>query len=76
MSDSLFDYTTKKTRMKILIIFGSPSSGVLEIIKNEKILVNFNDFFLINLFPDQGVETVRSEEANLGTLSIINMMFK
>ena len=76
MSDSLFDYTTKKTRMKILIIFGSPSSGVLEIIKNEKILVNFNDFFLINLFPDQGVETVRSEEAILGTLSIINMMFK
>ena len=74
--DSLFDYIPKKTRMKILIIFGSPNSGVLEIIKNENILVNFNDFSLINLFPDQGVETVRSEEAILGTLSIINMMLK
>ena len=76
MHDSLFDYIPKKTRMKILIIFGSPNSGVLEIIKNENILVNFNDFSLINLFPDQGVETVRSEEAILGTLSIINMMLK
>ena len=74
MYESLFDSVNRKTQMKILIVFGSPKHGVLEIIKNEKILVNFNDFLLLNLFPNQGVETIRSEEAILGTLSIINMM--
>ena len=74
--DSLFNSVNTKMRMKILLVFGSPTNGVLELLKKEKIFINFNDFLLLNLFPNQAVETIRSEEAILGTLSIINMMIK
>jgi predicted SPOUT superfamily RNA methylase MTH1 len=56
---------------ELLVVFGGPSSGLKGIMKSEN--VQISDFpFVINMFPNQGTETVRVEEAILGTLSILN----
>ena len=57
-----------------LVLFGSPSQGVPEILAKEGIdltkLVDFN----LNMISSQGVETVRTEEAFLATLAILNVL--
>ena len=57
----------------ILVVFGSPKIGLMSILSREKI--DKSDLILINLFPNQGVETIRSEEAILAGLSILNSLF-
>jgi len=60
-----------KSIKDLLIVFGSPKNGLKKILAAEK--VEISDFpFVINMFPDQGTQTVRVEEAILGTLAIIN----
>ena len=58
---------------RILVVFGSPKTGLMSILSREKI--DKSDLILINLFPNQGVETIRSEEAILAGLSILNSLF-
>ena len=55
----------------LLVVFGSPNSGLKKIMKCEDLEVSHFPF-VINMFPNQGTETVRVEEAILGTLSILN----
>jgi len=56
--------------MDTLIVFGSTEKGVHEILgSNIKKIQNTKIF---NFFPNQATETVRLEEAILGTLSILN----
>ena len=56
----------------ILIVFGTTNKGVYDILGSDiKKIQNANIF---NFFPNQGTETVRLEEAILGTLSIINIL--
>ena len=57
----------------ILVVFGSPKTGLMSILSREKIDKSY--LILINLFPNQGVETIRSEEAILAGLSILNSLF-
>ena len=57
----------------ILVVFGSPKTGLMSILSREKI--DKSNLILINLFPNQGVETIRSEEAILAGLSILNSLF-
>jgi predicted SPOUT superfamily RNA methylase MTH1 len=53
------------------VIFGSPRKGLEEIMSSEG--MNINEYeFVVNMFPFQGTETVRLEEAILGTLAILN----
>jgi predicted SPOUT superfamily RNA methylase MTH1 len=59
-------------RREILILFGSPKIGVRKILESEKIDFRENLDYTFNMFPYQGTDTVRLEEAVLGTLSIIN----
>jgi predicted SPOUT superfamily RNA methylase MTH1 len=60
-----------KSIKDLMIVFGSPKNGLKKILAAEKIEIS--DFpFVINMFPDQGTQTVRVEEAILGTLAIIN----
>ena len=60
-----------KTIKTLLLIFGSPRNGVPEILMAEgKMLKQYPS--RINMFPFQGTETVRLEEAILGTLAIMN----
>lgn len=59
---------------RILLIYGSPRKGLLE-------LFNVNDFsmfsdnhLLINFIPNQNTETIRTEEAIQFSLSILNFI--
>ena len=56
----------------ILVVFGTTNKGVYDILGSDiKKIQNANIF---NFFPNQGTQTVRLEEAILGTLSIINIL--
>ena len=54
----------------ILVVFGSPEKGVHEILGGK--MKNIQNAKILNFFPNQATETVRLDEALLGTLSIIN----
>jgi hypothetical protein len=56
----------------ILVVFGSPERGIHEILGNT--INSISKSQIINFFPEQGTETVRLEEAILGTLSILNIL--
>jgi predicted SPOUT superfamily RNA methylase MTH1 len=60
-----------KNVQNLLIVFGAPKHGVHELLAKEG--TNIKPFeFVVNMFPNQGTETVRLEEAVLGTLAILN----
>lgn len=61
-----------KASRKILVAFGAPTRGLYEIANQE----NLDDVadFVVNTIPNQNVETVRTEEALLVTLGILNYM--
>ena len=55
----------------LLVIFGAPRYSVHELVAKEG--GNLKSFgFILNMFPNQATETVRLEEAILGTLAILN----
>ncbi len=53
-----------------LVVFGSTNKGIHEILGNN--IKKVQNTRIINFFPNQATETVRLEEAILGTLSILN----
>jgi len=55
----------------LLIVFGGPRFGLPKILESENKKISSNHL-LMNMFPRQGTQTVRLEEAILGTLSIVN----
>ena len=57
---------------EVLVVFGSPKRGVHEILG--KTLGNIPQSQILNFFPEQATETVRLEEAILGTLAILNIL--
>ena len=57
-----------------LVVFGSPSDGVPEILAKEGADITKMVDFNLNMIPNQGVETVRTEEAILATMSILNLL--
>ncbi|MGY5144095.1 MAG: putative RNA uridine N3 methyltransferase [Candidatus Nitrosopumilus sp. bin_32a] len=59
-----------KSDEPILVVFGSPEKGVHEIIGGK--MNKVQNAKSLNFFPNQATETVRLEEALLGTLSILN----
>ncbi len=67
-SEQLSKY--KKSGESTLVVFGSPERGVHEIIGGR--MNKVQNAKSINFFPNQATETVRLEEALLGTLAIIN----
>ena len=75
VQDALIDLSPRwKAAQRPLVLFGSPSVGVPEILfKEGGDLTGVIDFNL-NMIPNQGVETVRTEEAVLSTLSILNLL--
>lgn len=66
------DKLLNNSHSNMLIVFGSPKIGLMSVLKRESIATS--DLFIINLFPNQGVETVRSEEAILSGLSLFNSL--
>jgi predicted SPOUT superfamily RNA methylase MTH1 len=58
----------------LAIAFGSPTRGLTEILRDEDIeLSNVSDYIL-NTIPNQGTQTVRSEEAIHATLALLNVL--
>lgn len=55
----------------LLLVFGSTDRGIHEILGGH--VERYRNSRVLNFFPDQASETVRLEEAILGTLSVLNM---
>jgi predicted SPOUT superfamily RNA methylase MTH1 len=55
----------------VKLVFGSPSRGLLQIVGKD--IVEKSDYVL-NLFVEQKVETVRSEEAIFAGLNLVNVL--
>jgi methyltransferase len=63
-----------KSSRRPLVMFGSPSEGVPEILAKDGADLSKMVDFNLNIIPNQGVETVRTEEAVLATMSILNVL--
>lgn len=53
----------------LLIVFGSPNRGIKEIFIN---FYNTKNSMYVNIFPNQKTQTIRLEEAILGSLTLFN----
>lgn len=64
----------KNSKPKSLAVaFGGPYQGLLEICKRQKINPDKAFDVMVNTIPNQGVKTVRSEEALTATLALLNI---
>jgi predicted SPOUT superfamily RNA methylase MTH1 len=59
----------------VLVAFGAPSRGLHEIAKEEGAKLEAIVDFVVNMIPAQGTATVRTEEALLASLAILNVQF-
>ncbi len=57
-----------------LVAFGSPRQGLEELLSREGRRVEEAFHLNLNMIPDQGCETVRTEEAIYATLAILNLL--
>lgn len=58
---------------RALILFGSPDQGVPEILRREGVEVESVADFNINMVQNQAVETIRTEEALIASLAVMNL---
>jgi predicted SPOUT superfamily RNA methylase MTH1 len=58
-----------------LVAFGAPARGLHEIMEDEGADLNAVADFVVNMVPEQGTETVRTEEALFASLAVFNMQF-
>ncbi len=65
-----------KLSKKILLLFGAPTQGLYEIAKRENLNLEESVDFVLNMIRNQGTATVRTEEAVVATLAIINMVWE
>jgi len=63
-----------KNSRRILVAFGAPTQGLYEIAAYEGLKLEEIAHFVVNTIPDQGTETVRTEEALYASLAILNTM--
>jgi predicted SPOUT superfamily RNA methylase MTH1 len=64
-----------KKAQSILVAFGAPTRGLCEILKSEGLNLSDAVDFVVNTIPNQGTETVRTEEALFASLAILNEQF-
>ncbi len=57
-----------------LVAFGAPTHGLYEILEREHLSLDEVVDYAINTIPDQGTETVRTEEAIYASLAILNLI--
>jgi predicted SPOUT superfamily RNA methylase MTH1 len=60
-----------KNARNILVAFGAPKHGIHDITAKDGASIKQYEY-IVNMFPHQGTETVRLEEAVLGSLAILN----
>jgi methyltransferase len=54
-------------------VFGAPNRGVEALLNEAGLSIEEASDFIVNTIPDQGTETVRTEEAIMATLSVFNV---
>ncbi|KPV62762.1 MAG: hypothetical protein AOA66_1218 [Candidatus Bathyarchaeota archaeon BA2] len=72
VADKLARYLKKSH--KILVAFGAPTQGLNEILAHENLKLNEVAHFTVNTIPNQGTETVRTEEALYASLAMLNTL--
>lgn len=74
--DTIMDELVKswKQSHKILLAFGASTQGLFEIAMHERLKLEDLANFIVNTIPDQGTETVRTEEAVYASLAILNTL--
>jgi len=60
---------------RVLVVFGAPTRGLYEIVKHEGLNLDDVVDFVVNTIPMQGTETVRTEEALIASLTVLNVWF-
>jgi predicted SPOUT superfamily RNA methylase MTH1 len=65
-----------KSSQHPLLLFGSPDKGVPELLTESGTRVEDAADFNLNMIPEQGVETVRTEEALMASLAVLNILDK
>lgn len=65
----------KKSR-RVLVAFGAPTQGLQEIVAQENLRLDEVADFTVNTIPDQGTETVRTEEALYASLALLNTVVR
>jgi predicted SPOUT superfamily RNA methylase MTH1 len=60
---------------RVLVAFGAPSRGLHEIVEDEGLKLERLTDFVVNMVPNQGTMTVRTEEALLASLAILKVHF-
>jgi len=58
----------------VLVAFGSPRNGVEELLARDKLGIQEVFHYSVNTIPDQGCETVRTEEAIHASLAVLNLL--
>jgi predicted SPOUT superfamily RNA methylase MTH1 len=58
-----------------LVAFGAPARGLYEIVREEGADLDDVMDFVVNMVPEQGTETVRTEEAMFASLAVLNVQF-
>jgi len=61
-----------KQSSKRLVAFGAPTQGLYEIAAHEHLRLEDLARFVVNTIPEQGTETVRTEEALYASLAVLN----
>jgi predicted SPOUT superfamily RNA methylase MTH1 len=54
-------------------VFGAPNRGVEALLQEAGLSLTDASDFVVNTIPQQGTETVRTEEAIVATLSVFNI---
>jgi predicted SPOUT superfamily RNA methylase MTH1 len=64
-----------KNANRTLVAFGAPARGLHEIVGDEGADLHDVADFVVNMVPEQGTETVRTEEALFASLAVLNVQF-
>jgi len=62
-----------RSSQHVLVAFGAPTRGLHEIAEDEGLKLGSVADFVVNMVPNQGTVTVRTEEALLASLAILNI---
>jgi predicted SPOUT superfamily RNA methylase MTH1 len=73
ISPAIRDEIRRRSIELTTFVFGAPNRGVEALLNEAGLTVEEASDFIVNTIPDQGTETVRTEEAIMATLSVFNI---
>jgi predicted SPOUT superfamily RNA methylase MTH1 len=71
---SRLESSLRNAKGNVCVVFGSYRRGLREIAEVQGLRLEQLFDFVMNFIPDQGVRTVRTEEAVYAVLSILNLL--